>query len=388
MANSNNIMEELTDQYAAIRLEEEEGGISYGAEEIIDGAIDTKWCLVGRFLSDRAIDFEKMQHAMATLWKPGRGVYIKSLEQNLFIFQFYHEVDINRVIEGSPWTYDRMQFVFERLKEGDNPRLVQLNRLDFWVQLHDIQPGFMSERVCKDIGNYIGEYITADRNNFVGVWREYLRIRVKVQVDKPLTRRMKIKKPGGDWFWVNFKYEHLPTFCFICGLLGHAEKFCSRLFETSGKEIVKPYGPWMKAMPKRQSYLTGSKWLRQGSVTQIPVEDGGPRWRGEDMEVDGGGKLGEGKHDPKSKETDSGKRENKAGNQERINLDEDVSAGRDKSNMGKSTSVIGDDTGYIFNDPKRRRPNENINSNPTDVSNGLSKNVQMAGLEGEVCPDK
>lgn len=165
-----NIMEKLADQYSAISFEEEEScGISYEAEGSIEGGIDARWCLVGRFLSERVIDFEKMQHSMAALWKPGRGVYIKSLEPNLFLFQFYHDVDINRVIEGSPWTYDRMQLVFERLKEGDVPRQVQLNKLDFWVQLHDIEHGFMSERVCRDVGNYIGEFLDSDKNNFVGV---------------------------------------------------------------------------------------------------------------------------------------------------------------------------------------------------------------------------
>lgn len=80
-------MEELSNQYAAISLEEEEfGGIAYEAGEILDGGIDTRWCLVGHFLSERAIDFEKMQHAMATLWKPGKGVFIKSLEPNRFLF--------------------------------------------------------------------------------------------------------------------------------------------------------------------------------------------------------------------------------------------------------------------------------------------------------------
>lgn len=194
-------MEEVIDQYAAINLEEEEsGGISYAEEEISDRGIDTRWCLVGRFLSDRLIDFEKMQDSLASLWKPSRGVYIRKFEPNLFLFQFYHEVDITRVIEGSPWTYDRMQLVFELLNEGDNPRLIQINKLDFWVQLHDIQPGFMTERVCKDVGNYIGEFLESDKNNFTGVWRDYLHIRVRMQIDKPLKRRMKIKKMGCEWF--------------------------------------------------------------------------------------------------------------------------------------------------------------------------------------------
>lgn len=174
-------------------------------------------------------------------------------------------MDISRVIEGSPWTYDRMQLVFVGFKEGDNPRTVQINKIDFWIPLHDIQPGFMTEKVCKDVGNYIGEFLESDRNNFTSTWRDYLRIRVRIQIDKPLKRRMKIKKVGGEWFWVTFKYEHISTFCFICGMLGHAQKFRAKLFETPANELTKPYGPWMKATPKRQQFLTGSKWLRSGS---------------------------------------------------------------------------------------------------------------------------
>lgn len=68
---------------------------------------------------------------------------MKALESNRFIFQFYHEVDIKRVIDGSTWTFGRFQLVFKRLIEGDDPCLVMINRLDLWVQLHDMGPGFM-----------------------------------------------------------------------------------------------------------------------------------------------------------------------------------------------------------------------------------------------------
>ena len=57
---------------------------------------------MGRFLTDSAIDFQAMQHKMASLWKPRRGMFVKPLEANRFMFQFYHEIDIKRVVEGSP----------------------------------------------------------------------------------------------------------------------------------------------------------------------------------------------------------------------------------------------------------------------------------------------
>lgn len=106
-----------------------------------------------------------------------------------------------------------------------------INNLHIRVQLHNMSAGFMSLRVVTDVGNYIGKFIESDTNNFVGVWHEYLRIRVSIPLDIPIKRRMKLKKSAENWCWVNFKYEAIPTFCFICGMIGHGEKFCEKLFE-------------------------------------------------------------------------------------------------------------------------------------------------------------
>lgn len=69
-----------------------------------------------------------------------------------------------------------------------------------------------------------------------------MRIRVSIDVRKLMKRRIKLKKAGGDWVWVNFKYKHLNIFCFICRLLGHTEKQCPKLYECPPGEIVKFYG--------------------------------------------------------------------------------------------------------------------------------------------------
>ncbi|KAL8093146.1 hypothetical protein AgCh_035147 [Apium graveolens] len=126
-----------------------------------------------------------MQHRMAALWRPGKGVYIKEVDRNRYIFQFYHEVDITRVLEGSPWTF-----------------------------------GFISQRVVKDVGNYIGKFIKSDDNNSVGVRRQ-------------------------------------------------GEKFCEKIFDTPLEEIEKPYGVWMRDEPRRCNHTMGAKWLRQGGKNPV-----------------------------------------------------------------------------------------------------------------------
>ena len=114
----------------------------------------------------------------------------------------------------------------------------------------------------RQIGDYIGKFVESDHNNFTGHWRSYMRIRVKLDVRRPLKRRMKIKKEGSDWCWVNFKYERLPSFCYYCGLMGHSDFFCIKMLQNDVMEAPRPYGLFMKASTKRQHYNTGNKWLR------------------------------------------------------------------------------------------------------------------------------
>lgn len=62
------------------------------------------------------------------------------------------------------------------------------------VQVYDLKPGFMSGRILTEVGDYVGKFVVSCPSNFTGVWRDYFRIRVAIDVTKPLKRRKKIKK--------------------------------------------------------------------------------------------------------------------------------------------------------------------------------------------------
>lgn len=109
----------------------------------------------------------------------------------------------------------------------------------------------MSETILRNIGNFVGSFVKADPVNMPGGWRMYMRIRVNMDIGKPLKRRMRIKE-GGDWNWLNLKYERLGTFCFVCGMLGHFERDCSVIYANPEKDIPRVYGVWLRA-PTRNS---------------------------------------------------------------------------------------------------------------------------------------
>uniref|UniRef100_A0A803QRP6 Reverse transcriptase domain-containing protein n=1 Tax=Cannabis sativa TaxID=3483 RepID=A0A803QRP6_CANSA len=288
MASSSHHGGDWMDQYAHLDIEGEEEGVLISDDQAEDvQAFDDRWCLVGKFLTNRTLDFDAMRHTLASLWQPGKGVYIKELDTNRYLFQFYHEIDVQTVIDGSPWTFNRMPLVFHRLKRGEDPRMVPLHKIDMWVQLHDLKYGFMSEWVVKHAGNYVGTFIKSDAKNFIGIWRDYLHVRITIDINKPLKRRMKLIKQDGTWIWTTFKYEFVPTFCFICGLIGHSDRFCPRRFEPHFDPTVKPYGEWMKAITKKKNYLIGAQWLRSNNEEEGGVATGGGRHRNhvEDMAI-------------------------------------------------------------------------------------------------------
>lgn len=362
----------------AVSLEEEEGDALLMEEptsennDLHQQGFNPALCAVGKFISEGKVDFLAMQHTLTALWKPGKGVFIKELDVNLYLFQFYHEIDVKRVLEGCPWSFNRRALVMSRIKERENPRCVDLSSMDLWVQVHDLKTGFMSEKLLTGIGNYIGSFLSSCPTNFTGVWRDYMRIRVTINLNAPLKRRMKIKMTGNEWYWINFKYENVPTFCFICGIIGHSERFCGRLFDVPETDIVKPYGSWMRASFKGHVKPIGAKWLRlghEGGGSGAGKEPYGghtvaeentnhdPLFTPADMEIVNQGVLS-GISKFQNNVTQAGKKSatiptNQASGSERLNADD-----------------------ILIIDTKKRKTNNGLDTN-AEHEVGLNRNIQM-----------
>lgn len=187
------------------------------------------------------------------------------MSHTLFLFQFFHEIDIKRVLESGPWTFDQHILIVRRLGEDEQPHNVPLFHTSFWVQVYNLPIGFQSEKVLQSIGSYIISFLESYVNNLTGIRRNYICLKVSIDVRHPLKRRMRIKKAGGKWFWVDFKYERLHIFCHICVLLGHTKRTCPTLYE-SAEPVAKPYGQWMRAPNRKSSMNSGDRWLRSAPL--------------------------------------------------------------------------------------------------------------------------
>ncbi|XP_074352279.1 uncharacterized protein LOC141691439 [Apium graveolens] len=212
----------LEDMYNNMILEDEdEEGVIITNEEL--PVKEQSFVLVGRFLTEKNINFNAIQNVMASLWRPKEGMEIHDLGDHRFSFMFFHKLDLQKVVEGGPWTFEQSLLLYHVLGENENPYTVPLNNMDIWMQVYDVPKGLISEKLLQNIGDFVGTFVKSDPTNINGVWKMFMRIRITLNVEKPIKRRMKIKREGGEWNWVNFKYERLSLFCFVCGVLGHSE---------------------------------------------------------------------------------------------------------------------------------------------------------------------
>nr|KYP64441.1 Uncharacterized protein At4g02000 family [Cajanus cajan] len=218
--------------------------------------------LVGRFLTERTIRTMIMKDRMASIWRPVKGVSISEIQTNIFLFQFFHILDFNRIYEGGPWSFDNNMLILSKIHRGEIPTEVPLFHIPVWVQVHNLPAGFMSQEVGKLLGNAIGEYLAYDEKHNTSFWKAYMRIRVNLDIRKPILKEKKIKNPGEEWKTVNFKYERLGQFCYFCGFLGHNDSFCRKLFDSQVDDETRNWDASLRATLRQQGNYGGAKWLR------------------------------------------------------------------------------------------------------------------------------
>lgn len=64
-----------------------------------------------------------------------------------------------------------------------------------------------------------------------------MRIRMEVDVTRPLMRKKSLKLANGQSKSVYFKYERLNLCFFIWGMLDHTESYSDLAFEVDGADI-------------------------------------------------------------------------------------------------------------------------------------------------------
>ena len=204
--------------------------------------------LAGKIFTRKTLNVEAVGKTFRPLWRTKGGFNVTIGGENILLFAFELEVDAERVIQGAPWAFDRHLVVFERFDGYTSIQSLGFKKTAFWVQIHNLPFSLQTVDTAISIGETIGSVIKPkDLGEMLGA--NFMRVRVIVDVSKPLCRGRKISWDVNCEGWAAFMYERLPNICYWCGSISHDDKDCSLWLHSKGtlKTEDQQFGPWIRA---------------------------------------------------------------------------------------------------------------------------------------------
>ena len=208
------------------------------------------YTLIGKMLSSRSFNSSAVQEIVSKSWNPKRSIKVTLTGKNIFIFGFELESDMQQVFYKRPWTIKGAHLI---LKEW-NPDLawdeVDFKWSTFWIQVHGVPRSWKSKENLKLIGKEVGIVKEVELNEEnVHLWNRFIRVRIDIEVSRPLKSGIFLPRRGLKDLWIGLKYEKLPDLCLKCGIMGHESKFCGCQPSTLSNEHgfrFPAFGPWMR----------------------------------------------------------------------------------------------------------------------------------------------
>ena len=150
-----------------------------------------EFVLAVKFLTQRFVNIEAVARTFRPIWCTQRNFEVTSTGDNLVLIAFNLEVDVEKVLQGESWTFDKHFVVLQRY-DGITPVMnLSFDKTSFWVQIHNLPFSLLTVEAAFSISETLGTVMKPkDINEKRG--GNFMRVRVAIEIQKPLCRGRKI----------------------------------------------------------------------------------------------------------------------------------------------------------------------------------------------------
>ena len=240
--------EEIISKCSNLKITEDEEEIVL-FDEGITAAVDSNISLsiVGRVLSKRPYNFEAFKRTMNQIWMISKTALFRVIENGLFIVQFATARDRAKVLDGRPWSFDQHLVLLDEIEGSVQPSDIKMNFSPFWIRIYNLPLDCRSDKHVNNLARSVGNVLEIDNDGVE--WDSSARVKVMLDISRPLRRILRFRNYKGTISSLEIKYERVPTFCYVCGLLGHIERDCDGVAVEG--ETERQWGSWLRASPRR-----------------------------------------------------------------------------------------------------------------------------------------
>ena len=148
-------MENLSSMWETFSLTETEGN-NY---RVCGNSGDGPYLLAARFFTGRVLSMEAIARTFKLLWHVKKGIEVRDMGNHCVLFVFMKESDIDKVLAGEPWSFDRNLVALKRVSRPAEVRGLNFDRVSFWIQVHDLPLRSLNMRIASDIVSSAGTVI-------------------------------------------------------------------------------------------------------------------------------------------------------------------------------------------------------------------------------------
>ncbi|KAF7825238.1 ribonuclease H [Senna tora] len=254
--------------------------IELGEEEVViieeGGKVDEpgtnrlNLCLAGSVWGEGHYNHGAFQRTISQVWRPKHGVDIKEIDKNLYMFQFFHWRDRDKVLEGEPWWFDKQVLTLKEVSGDEQPSELRSTQVPFWVRVYDLPFNQRTIMAAQMLGDKVGNFLDWD-NSEESKWGKAFRFRAMIDLTKPLKKGTLVR-----------------------GKNDKTLKECNDNANGSDSEDEASwtYGPWLRASPfkaknqhstsnsyggksKKMLFKPSNKQDQKGSMMAVQMHHGG-----------------------------------------------------------------------------------------------------------------
>lgn len=188
----------------------------------------------------KAPQFDQVNTALIHKWEGIGEVFISDLRNGFLLIQCLNLTTKQLLLEEGPWSINGIILQLSPWKPYFELAFAKLTIAAIWVQFHNLPVEFWGCETLETIASQLGTLLRIDELTTSLVRTKYARVCIEINLSKPLNKGFYI---GDDihCVFVVLLYERLPTFCYVCGMIGHGSNKCTHKVVTGdGKGISPP----------------------------------------------------------------------------------------------------------------------------------------------------
>lgn len=200
---------------------------------------------------------------------------------HILLFMFDNREEEDKILSSAPWSFDKYLVVLQWYDREVPIRALKFNTIPMWIQVHDIPMRFLNHKVAEKLCEVAGSMCREEDINEID-GGSFMRVRVIIDINKPLCRGRRFSSSQGEQGWVSFKYERLPNLCYWCRSLSPVDKDCELWIDSEGqlKKEEQAYGSWIRAplfvkgrspVIKVPGFYEARKMEKQRMSTEEPI---------------------------------------------------------------------------------------------------------------------